>query len=315
DVAHMDFTDKLEIVVEKTIVLLPADVGQYLRSMITKEALITMAGILIAWVVAHFFGVGEIADFILVAGGYIALGATAIDAAHKLYDFADKTYNATTEADLDEAAHNLADAITLIGVNAVLALLLKNKPKDTFNTPYRGRTFPKISTKQINGMKNVAPRTPGWRYKPNFTITRANEAGLGSTDIWGNAKVGRAYDRTQKTAKEAIDDLHKGIFHERVHQYFSPKFYLLREPLVFLKQSGYNKSYILRYVEEAFSETVALMRKNGLSPKSIVDGLRFPLNNNYELSIVLLRHEATGVLLGPITVSSMVYNVYCGAIK
>ncbi|EFT6398330.1 hypothetical protein H2379_004305, partial [Salmonella enterica] len=122
----MDFTDKLEIVVEKTIVLLPADVGQYLRSMITKEALITMAGILIAWVVAHFFGVGEIADFILVAGGYIALGATAIDAAHKLYDFADKTYNATTEADLDEAAHNLADAITLIGVNAVLALLLKN---------------------------------------------------------------------------------------------------------------------------------------------------------------------------------------------
>ncbi|ECR9154676.1 hypothetical protein F2F83_21485, partial [Salmonella enterica] len=112
----MDFTDKLEIVVEKTIVLLPADVGQYLRSMITKEALITMAGILIAWVVAHFFGVGEIADFILVAGGYIALGATAIDAAHKLYDFADKTYNATTEADLDEAAHNLADAITLIGV-------------------------------------------------------------------------------------------------------------------------------------------------------------------------------------------------------
>lgn len=48
DVAHMDFTDKLEIVVEKTIVLLPADVGQYLRSMITKEALITMAGILIA---------------------------------------------------------------------------------------------------------------------------------------------------------------------------------------------------------------------------------------------------------------------------
>ncbi|MGU9645665.1 hypothetical protein ACV3J6_22060, partial [Salmonella enterica subsp. houtenae serovar 16:z4,z23:-] len=56
-------------------------------------------------------------------------------------------------------------------------------------------------------------------------------------------------------------------------------------------------------------------RKNGLSPKSIVDGLRFPLNNNYELSIVLLRHEATGVLLGPITVSSMVYNVYCGAIK
>lgn len=131
----------------------------------------------------------------------------------------------------------------------------------------------------------------------------------------GDAKVGRAYDRTQKTAKEAIKDLHQAIFHESIHQFLSPKFYLLREPLIFLKQSGYNKSYILRYIEEAFAETVALMRKNGLSSKSIVDGLRFPLNNNYELSIALLRLEAAGVLLGPITVSGMVYNVYYGVSK
>lgn len=37
DVVHMDFIDKLEIAIEKTIPLLPADVGQYLRSMITKK--------------------------------------------------------------------------------------------------------------------------------------------------------------------------------------------------------------------------------------------------------------------------------------
>lgn len=310
DIAHMDFTDKLEIVVEKTIVLLPADIGQQLRAMVTKEALATMAVILTAWLVAHFFGVGEVADLVLAVVGYAALGAVAIDAAKKLYDFADKTYSATTEADLDAAAHDLADAITLIGVTAVFSILLKSKPKDTFKTPYRGKAFPKISTKQINGMKNVAPRTSGWKYKPSFTFTRLKEAGSGSTDVWGNAKVGRAYDRTHKTAKQAIDDLHKGIFHERVHQYLSPKFYLLREPLIFLKQSGYNKSYILRYIEEAFAETVALMRKNGLSPKSIVDGLRFPLNDYYEISITLLQHEATGVLLGPITVSGIAYNVY-----
>lgn len=48
NVAHMDFTDKLEIVVEKTIVLLPADIGQQLRAMVTKEALATMAIILTA---------------------------------------------------------------------------------------------------------------------------------------------------------------------------------------------------------------------------------------------------------------------------
>lgn len=315
DIAHMDFTDKLEIVVEKTIVLLPADIGQQLRAMVTKEALATIAVILTAWLVAHFFGVGEVADLVLAVVGYAALGAVAIDAAKKLYDFADKTYNATTEADLDAAAHDLADAITLIGVTAVFSILLKSKPKDTLKTPYRGKAFPKISTKQINGMKNVAPRTPGWKYKPSFTITNRDYAGHGKTDVWGNISVGRYYDRTQKTAKDAINDLHKAIFHERVHQNLSPKFYLLREPLIFLKQSGYSKSYILRYIEEAFAETVALMRKNGLSQTSIVDGLRFPLNNNYELSIVLLRHEAAGVLLGPITVSGILYNVYYGIFK
>lgn len=49
DIAHMDFTDKLEIVIEKTIPLLPADIGQQIRAMVTKEALITMAGISGAW--------------------------------------------------------------------------------------------------------------------------------------------------------------------------------------------------------------------------------------------------------------------------
>lgn len=63
---------------------------------------------------------------------------------------------------------------------------------------------------------------------------------------------------------------------------------------------------------EAFCETVALMKKNGLSSKSVVNGVRFPLSNHYERSIVLLRYQATGVLLGSITVSGMAYNVYYG---
>lgn len=63
---------------------------------------------------------------------------------------------------------------------------------------------------------------------------------------------------------------------------------------------------------EAFCDTVALMKKNGLSSKSVVNGLRFPLNNHYERSIVLLRHKVPGILLSSITVSGMAYNVYYG---
>ncbi|HAV1239777.1 TPA: hypothetical protein JGU28_004564 [Salmonella enterica] len=311
----MDFTDKLEIVIEKTIPLLPADVGQYLRSMITKEALITMSVILTAWVVGHLFGYGEIADLILLATGYIALGATAIDAGKKLYEFADKTYNATTEADLDDAAHALADAITLIGVNAVLAILLKGKPQDTLRSSYTGKTLPKFTIAEYYRLKNNSPRTPGMKYQPKTIFTNKIKAGNGETNSWGDTWIGRKYDRASITAKQAIGNLHKAIFHERVHQYLSPKFYLLREPLAYLRRSGYEKSYILRYIEEAFAETVALIRANGLSSKYIVDGLIFPLNNEYSISIFLLRQEATGILLGPITVGGMVYNVYSEATK
>jgi hypothetical protein len=52
----------------------------------------------------------------------------------KLYDFAIKTNNARTEADLDAAAKDLAEAITLIGVNAALILLFRKKPGDTFKS-------------------------------------------------------------------------------------------------------------------------------------------------------------------------------------
>ena len=257
DIEHMDFTDKLEIVIEKTIPLLPADVGQYLRSMITKEALITMSVILSAWIVGHFFGYGEVVDFILLVTGYIALGATAVDAGKKLYEFADKTYNATTEADLDDAAHALADAITLIGVNAVLAILLKNKPKDTFRSSYSGKELPKFTISEYYRLKNNSPRTPGMKYQPKTIFTDKIKSGDGATNSWGDIWIGRKYDRTSVTAKQAIEKLHKGIFHERVHQFLSPKFYLLREPLAYFRNSGYEKSYILRYIEEAFAETIA----------------------------------------------------------
>jgi len=90
------------------------------------------------------------------------------------------------------------------------------------------------------------------------------------------------------------------------------KFYLLRELRVFMHQSAYNKSFILRYLEEAFAETIGLLRAKGMSRDYIIEGFKFPLGNTYEITFTLLRHEAAGILLGPVVVGGLMYNVWYG---
>lgn len=107
-------------------------------ALITPQALATMATIVMVWAGAHFFGVGELADVILLITGWAAIGGVAIEAGKKLYDFAFKTYSAQSESDLDEAANDLAEVITLIGINTVFALLLRKKPDDIFKISLQG---------------------------------------------------------------------------------------------------------------------------------------------------------------------------------
>lgn len=65
DVIRMDLPSKLRVVLTKAASLLPSDVGEQLLAMVTPQALATMAGVVVIWAGAHFFGIGEIADVIL----------------------------------------------------------------------------------------------------------------------------------------------------------------------------------------------------------------------------------------------------------
>lgn len=310
DVSKLDLTGRLQIAVSKAAKLLPADVGSQLLAMVSPEALATMAGIIVVWAGSHFFGIGEIADVVLLIVGWVAIGGVAVEAAHKLFDFASGVYNGRTEQELDQAAANLSQAITLIGVNTVMALLLKKKPDDTFKTSYRNTRMPRYSTSVGNAMS--APRNAGWRYRPKIRFTNRLDAGTGSTNMWGDITIGRRGSYSHKSAKVASNDVLTAIYHERVHSFVAPKFYLLRELRAFLRTSAYNKSYIMRYLEEALAETVGLMRANGMSSQYIIDGFKFPLRLNYEITFTALRHEAAGVLLGPVIVGGIMYNVYYG---
>ncbi|MGY5958652.1 Holin [Kosakonia sp. BK9b] len=312
DVTHLDLQAKLRLVLIKAATLVPADVGQQLLALITPQSLATMAGIVVLWAGAHFLGVGEIADIILLIVGWAAIGGVAVEAGKKLYDFAIKTHAARSEMEIDDAAKDLAEAITLIGINTVFALLLRKKPDDVFNTHLNGARLPKYTQKVAARLNMPKNSHPGWRYRPKIRFTKNQTAGNGETSISGDITIGRNFDRTKTTAEEAAHAVLEAIYHERVHQFIAAKFYLFRESRAYLHHCGYYKSYILRYLEETLAETIALLRANGVSSRYILEGFRFPLGDNYQITYTALRHEAAGILLGPVTVGGAMYNVYYG---
>jgi hypothetical protein len=70
---------------------------------------------------------------------------------------------------------------------------------------------------------------------------------------------------------------------------------------------GYNRSYLLRYLEEALAQANALLRAKGLAGG--VEAMRFPVKNGY-VTVAKMRQEVAGLLLGPINVGGTMYNAY-----
>lgn len=292
DVAGMDVEAKLYVVIEKTIPLIPGEAGAYLRRMLEPEALAIMAGVVVIWALSHFVGIGEIVDVILFVVGAVAIGAAAFTAGQELGAFGLKTYRAEVEADLDAAATHLAKAIVLIGIEAVLALLLKKAPK-AFRDQHMGPL----------GRYAAGPRSPGsrWFYKPGVRWDPNLPPGvLGETTPWGDIKLS-----TGLSAGDAV----KVARHEALHQMLTPRFYPLRRIRVYLSMHSYNRSYVLRYIEEMLAQTRAELLTEGIKLESVFKGLKFPVANGY-VTVGKMVSEVAGVFLGPVNVTGMSLLAY-----
>lgn len=305
----MSREEKVSLAIWRCLPLLPAEVANELKQLLTPAAITIMVVVLAVWAASHFFGVGEIIDVILIIVGAITLGPIAVKAAEHLYYFASKSLYAKNETDINQAAKHLADAISLIGVQVVMALLLKKAPK-VLNQP-RNRMGTKLATPYNKKTIGTPPKTEGSIfYKPKTTIlpnsNRLGKSG-GITNQWGDV-----YLVLSKVASEAK----AAKIHELVHRFLTPKlqvFPRLRQNMTILKSNSYMKSYILRYLEEALAETVAQMATRGVNWRSLLVGLKFPFGTNGGTMYVTkaaMKTEAMGVLLGPINVGGMVFNVY-----
>ncbi len=312
-VANWSALQKFDAVVKRAILNLPGDVGEELLALLDPVAIGIAVGVVVVWAASHFFGVGQIADVVLLIVGVISLGPVAWTAGKHLIDFAIGTVEAKNEVDLDTAARHLSDAAAMLGVQVIMALLLKkapkvlNEPRVLMNRPV-GRPFT---------IKTVGepPTTAGKLFYelPEIEVMKrlpyAGREVPGSTNQWGQSKV---FPRKGSTPK----DIELAKFHEEFHRLLAPKFQLfpqLRQARAVLRMNSYLKSYLLRYIEEALAETIARMRSRGFKVGEIWEGIKFPVGNDGYVTIAKMRVEAKGILLGPLNVGGMMCNAFYAA--
>ena len=118
-------TERFEYVLKHCGPYLGPDMRAQFAALLTPVNLGIMVGSLVVWAAGHFFGVSEIADALLLGFGLVFLGRAAIDAARLLKNVIEITCSASTEAELEDGAKDLAEAISIIGVVAFFALLAK----------------------------------------------------------------------------------------------------------------------------------------------------------------------------------------------
>jgi hypothetical protein len=132
---QMPMAGKLVAAIQRAAARLPAEVGRQLLGLVEPKSLAIMASVIILWAGSQFIAVGEIADVILIVAARVALGSVAISAGRELFSFATIIASAQSDDDLDGAAEHLARAVSLLGVQTTLALLLR-KPGGVLRDQY-----------------------------------------------------------------------------------------------------------------------------------------------------------------------------------
>ena len=227
-----------------------------IEKLLTPAALATMAAVLGVWVGSHFLGVGEIVDIVLLVAGVAVIGIAVFDGIEELLSFAMLALKARSDADIDRAAQHFAKAVSILGIQTVLAVLFRGAPRT-----WRG------------GRPNVGPPPKfvrGAIARPPLRSTRTLPAGAGETSPWGEIIISRL---------GASTDRRLAALHESVHRLLTPRLNVLRNFRVTGRVTSYSKSPLSMYLEEALAETVAQVVTHGL--RSVFRGISFPVRNGY----------------------------------
>jgi hypothetical protein len=149
---------------------------------------------------------------------------------------------------------------------------------------YRYRPMPKIGNPPL---KTIITRPQ-----------RLSSGALGETDVWGNIAVAR---------NQSFEGQRLTLYHEWIHSILSPRFKLFRRFRAQYRISGYIKSGLMRYLEEALAECYSRFKIQGVSVKTAIAGLSFPVTHGY---VTISRLSAEGIAIGTISVNGTMYRVF-----
>lgn len=292
DVASMSSTEKLAEALRRALPHLGPSARAEIEKLLSPEALGVMAAVIGLWVAAHFIGVGEAVDIILCVVGAFTIGLAVFDGVEEVWRFAEGTLSARSSYDLDEAGKHFAKAVSILGIQAVLAVLFRNRPRT-----YKGGRV-EVGAPPTSGGGLLAP-------KPALTSTRTMDAGAGVTGAWGEIVISRLGSRA---------DRRLAALHESVHRFLTPRLNILRAFRVRNRAASYERSAFSKYLEEMVAETVAQVSVNGF--RSVFRGITFPVENRY---VSLLRidgkarpflPEVGGLVAGGFSIGGMVFEIW-----
>jgi hypothetical protein len=137
-------------------------------------------------------------------------------------------------------------------------------------------------------------------YRPSISRpTKLSNGSLGQTDWYGNIWVTRSQTLTEHQVT---------LYHEFVHSVLSPKFGRFRQFRASLRASGYIRSALLRYLEEALAEGYGQLRVNGFG--SAIKAISFPVGDGADAYVTVTQLMAEGTALGSITVGGYLFRVF-----
>src|SRR5262245_32082858 len=122
NIASLSTEQRLALVLERTGPKLGPAAAAELKKLATPQALAGAAVFLVAWIASHAIGIGMIVDALMIGTGIIFIGIAVFDAIGHLAEFGRKTLYGKSDAEMSSAAEHLAQAISILGVQAVLAL-------------------------------------------------------------------------------------------------------------------------------------------------------------------------------------------------
>jgi hypothetical protein len=265
-IAAMSPPERVGEAMKRSLPFLGPQARAEVEGLLTPESLAAIAAVLGVWVGSHFVGVGEIVDIVLLVVGVAVIGLAVFDGIEELLAFGSGALKATTDAELDTAARHFAKAVSILGVQTVLAVLFRGVPKTWRGGRINPGAPPRFATGRVS--------------RPPLRSSRAMPAGDGSTRVWGDITISRLGSKTDRRLV---------ALHEAVHRALTPRLSVLRQFRVGGRAASYARSPLSKYLEEALAETVAQVGVNGI--RSVFTGISFPVTNGY---VTLLRKGVSG---------------------